>query len=230
MLRQIMNILVIEDDITTADYMQKGLIEAGHCVEVITDGQEGMIQATQNDYSIFIIDRMLPSLDGLSLVKTLRAIGVDTPVLFLTAMGGINDRVEGLEAGGDDYLVKPFAFSELLARINALVRRPPLQKVETILTVGDLELNMVERTVLRSGDVITLQPREFSLLVILMKNTGRVITKTMLLEQIWGFHFDPKTTVVETHISRIRAKLDKPYQTSLIHTVRNIGYSLHVPI
>ncbi len=224
-----MNILVIEDDKTTAEYVQKGLTEAGHSVDLVSDGQEGLMMASQNNYAVLIVDRMLPSLDGLSLVKALRAIGFEVPIIFLTAMGGVEDRVSGLEAGADDYLVKPFAFSELLARINALGRRPPLQKVETLYMVSDLKVDIIDRTVSRSGEMITLQPREFALLAILIKNAGRIVTKTMLLEQVWGFYFDPKTTVVETHISRLRGKLDKPYDTALIHTVRNIGYSLHVP-
>lgn len=224
-----MNILIIEDDATTADYIHKGLSEAGYLIDLVGDGQEGLMMASQNDYSVLVVDRMLPSLDGLSLVKGLRAMGQEVPIIFLTAMGDVEDRVRGLEAGADDYLIKPFAFSELLARVNALGRRLPLQKVDTVFKISDLEVNIVDRTVLRSGQKIMLQPREFSLLAILIKNSGRVVTKTMLLEQVWGFYFDPKTTVVETHISRLRAKLDKPYATALIHTVRNIGYSLHAP-
>jgi two-component system OmpR family response regulator len=170
---------------------------------------------------------MLPGLDGLSIVKTIRSAGVKTPVLFLTTMSGIDDRVAGLEAGGDDYLLKPFAFSELLARINALTRRPPLSNEQTVLRVADLEMDLITRRVTRNSQTIELQPREFVLLEHLMRNTGRVVTRTMLLEQVWDFHFDPKTNVVETHISRLRAKIDKPFDTDLIHTKRGAGYSLH---
>ncbi len=224
-----MNILLVEDDSVTAEHIHKGLIEAGYSVDVISDGQQAllMMAAKQKEYSVLVVDRMLPSLDGLSLVRALRQDGCETPVIFLTAMSGINDRVMGLEAGGDDYLIKPFAFSELLARINALGRRGGLQRGEAVLKVCDLEVQMIDRIVMRCGDIIKVQQKEFSLLVILMKNTDRVVTKAMLLEQVWGFHFDPKTTVVETHISRLRAKVDKPYTSQLIHTVRNIGYSLH---
>jgi two-component system OmpR family response regulator len=172
---------------------------------------------------------MLPGLDGLSMVTGVRAAGARTPVLFLTAVGGVDDRVEGLEAGGDDYLVKPFAFSELLARVNALARRPPVQEQKIVLKVDDLEMDLIRRQVTRQGQAIDLQQREFSLLEVLMRGEGRVITRTMLLERVWDFHFDPKTSVVETHISRLRAKIDKPFETQLLHTIRNNGYSLHVP-
>jgi two-component system OmpR family response regulator len=170
---------------------------------------------------------MVPALDGLTIVKSLRAASVRTPVLFLTSMSGVDDRVEGLEAGGDDYLVKPFAFSELTARLNALVRRPPITTEKTKLRVGDLEVDLVKRTAERSGALIDLLPREFSLLELLMRNEGRVLTRTMLLEKIWNFNFDPQSSVVETHISRLRAKIDKPFEFPLLHTVRNTGYTLH---
>jgi len=172
---------------------------------------------------------MLPGLDGLGVVKTMRGAGVKTPVLFLTTMSGINDRVAGLEAGGDDYLLKPFAFSELVARINALARRPPLSNEQTVLKVGDLEMDLIQRRVTRAGRAIDLQPREFRLLEYLLRNAGRVLTRTMLLEHVWDFNFDPETNVVETHISRLRAKIDRPFDTELIHTVRGAGYSLHAP-
>jgi two-component system OmpR family response regulator len=172
---------------------------------------------------------MLPGMDGLSLVKAVRASGVKTPVLFLTAMSGVDDRVEGLEAGADDYLTKPFAFSELLARVNALGRRPAVSNEITVITVGDLTMDLIKRTVQRAGQDIDLQPREFLLLEVLMRNEGRVISRTMLLEKVWDFHFDPKTSVVETHISRLRSKIDKPFDVPLLHTMRNIGYSLHTP-
>jgi two-component system OmpR family response regulator len=195
----------------------------------LADGRDALFAATREAYDVIVVDRMLPGLDGLSMVRAVRAAGVKTPVLFLTAVGGVDDRVEGLEAGGDDYLVKPFAFSELLARINALARRPPVQDQKAVLKVGDLEMDLIRRQVTRQGQVIDLQQREFSLLEVLMRGEGRVITRTMLLERVWDFHFDPKTSVVETHISRLRAKIDKPFETQLLHTVRNTGYSLHAP-
>jgi two-component system, OmpR family, response regulator len=224
-----MRILVVEDDRKTADYVVKGLSEAGHVCDLLSEGRDALFQATRETYDLAVVDRMLPGLDGLSLVKALRAAGVKTPVLFLTAIGGVDDRVEGLEAGGDDYLVKPFAFSELLARANALARRPPVQDQKTVLRVADLELDLVKRRVTRQGQLLDLQPREFLLLEILMRNEGRVLTRTMLLERVWDLHFDPKTSVVETHISRLRGKIDKPFETALLHTVRNTGYSLHAP-
>jgi two-component system OmpR family response regulator len=177
-------------------------------------------------YDVIILDRMLPEIDGLAILRTLRASRVKTPVLLLTALGGIDDRVEGLEAGGDDYLVKPFAFAELLARVNALARRPPTQEVRTELAVADLKLNLLNRTVTRGGRRIELQPREFQLLEFLMRHAGRVVTRTMLLESVWDFHFDPKTNIVETHMSRLRAKVDRGRAQELIHTVRGAGYCL----
>lgn len=221
-----MRILLLEDDLDAASYVRRGLEEHGHTVDHLCDGREGTAQAISEDYDILIIDRMLPGLDGLSIVRTLREAGRSSPVLFLTALGSVEDRVEGLEAGGDDYLVKPFAFSELLARINALARRPHVQSIESILRVGDLELDLIARKVTRAGREIDLQPREFRLLEVLMRNKGRVVTRTMLLERVWNFHFDPKTSVVETHISRLRAKLDKPFKRELIHTLRGCGYTI----
>lgn len=225
-----MRILVVEDDRKTADFTARGFSESGHVCDVITDGQDGLFQAMRTSYDVLVMDRMIPNLDGLSVVKALRAANVKTPVLFLTSIGGVDDRVEGLEAGGDDYLVKPFAFSELLARVNALSRRPPVQDQKTVLTVADLELDVVKRRVSRRGQPIDLQPREFTLLEILMRNEGRVLTRTMLLERVWDLHFDPKTSVVETHMSRLRAKIDRPFDVPLLHTVRSTGYSLHAPI
>lgn len=224
-----MRLLVVEDDKRTADYIAKGVTEAGHVCDVLADGRDALFAATRESYDVVVVDRMLPGLDGLSMVKAIRAAGVRTPVLFLTSVGGVDDRVEGLEAGGDDYLVKPFAFSELLARLNALGRRPPVQEQKTILKVADLEMDLVQRQVTRGGQPIELQQREFGLLEVLMRGEGRVITRTMLLERVWDFHFDPKTSVVETHISRLRAKIDKPFEVQLLHTVRNTGYSLHAP-
>jgi two-component system OmpR family response regulator len=224
-----MRILVVEDDKRTSDYVVKGFSEAGHLAEVLEDGRDALSHAAHAQYDVLVIDRMLPGLDGLSLMRALRAGGVQTPAIFLTAVGGVDDRVDGLEAGADDYLVKPFAFSELMARVNALGRRPPVQSEKTTLRVADLELDIARRTVRRDGQKIELQPREFTLLEVLMRNEGRVVTRTMLLEKVWDFHFDPKTSVVETHISRLRAKIDKPFAVQLLHTVRNTGYSIHVP-
>ena len=225
-----MRILIIEDDPRTSEYVVKGLSEAGHLAEALADGRDALVHATHTPYDVLVVDRMLPGLDGLLLVRALRASGIQTPAIFLTSIGGVDDRVDGLEAGGDDYLVKPFAFSELLARINALGRRPAVQAEKTILRVADLELDMARRTVRRNGQKIDLQPREFTLLEVLMRNEGRVVTRTMLLERVWDFHFDPKTSVVETHISRLRAKIDRPFAVALLHTVRSTGYSIHAPL
>jgi two-component system, OmpR family, response regulator len=224
-----MRLLMIEDDTAVSAYVARGLTEAGHVCDVLADGTDGLFQATRESYDVLVVDRMLPGLDGLSLVRALRAAGVRVPVLFLTALGGIDDRVSGLEAGGDDYLTKPFAFAELMARVNALARRPPVQDVQTVLRVADLELDMMRRQAQRGGQPITLLPKEFTLLEVLMRNAGRVVTRTMLLERVWDFHFDPKTSVVETHISRLRAKIDKPFDVALLHTVKNAGYMLHAP-
>ncbi|CAD7053120.1 MULTISPECIES: response regulator transcription factor [Pseudorhizobium] len=222
-----MKILLIEDDEKTGVFIVKGLSSAGHVVDWTREGREGLSAGLDSSYEVMVVDRMLPGLDGLTLVKSLRAASVKTPVLFLTSMGGVDDRVEGLEAGGDDYLIKPFAFSELAARINALVRRPPIAAEKTTLRVGDLELNLVKRSAQRAGQNIELLPREFTLLELLMRNEGRVLTRTMLLERVWNFNFDPQSSVVETHISRLRAKIDKPFDAPLLHTVRNTGYVVH---
>lgn len=222
-----MRILVVEDDSETSTYIANGFGEEGHVVETLMDGRDGLTQAMGETYDILVIDRMLPGLDGLSLVRALRAVGNKVPVIFLTSLGGVDDRVDGLNVGGDDYLVKPFAFSELLARVNALARRPHLKDAETVLRVGDLEMDLIARTVIRAGDSIELQPREFRLLEVLMRNKGRVLTRTMLLERVWSFHFEPRTSVVETHISRLRTKIDRPYASELIHTVRGSGYTMH---
>ncbi|AOU98754.1 DNA-binding response regulator [Acidihalobacter yilgarnensis] len=224
-----MKVLVVEDDAETARYVSRGLRELGHGVDVAADGRDGLYLAIEGGHDLLIVDRMLPGVDGLTLVKTLRAAGRRMPVLFLTTLGGIDDRVEGLEAGGDDYLVKPFAFVELVARVQALARRPPLRDTPTSLQVADLEMNLIKRSVSRRGQPIELQPREFRLLEYLMRHAGEVVTRTMLLEQVWDFHFDPKTSVVETHISRLRMKIDRDFDAPLIHTVRGAGYSLHAP-
>jgi two-component system OmpR family response regulator len=224
-----MRILLIEDDASAASYVSRGLSEQGHICDVLAEGTDGLFQATRESYDVLVVDRMIPGLDGLSLVRALRAAGRKVPVLFLTALGGIDDRVEGLEAGADDYLTKPFAFAELMARVNALARRPPVQEVNVVLRVGDLELDLIRRTASRAGQAIELLPKEFTLLEVLMRNEGRVVTRTMLLERVWDFHFDPKTSVVETHVSRLRAKIDKPFDLALLHTVKNMGYSIYAP-
>lgn len=224
-----MKILLIEDDQETIDYLAKGLAEHGHVVDRAVEGRDGLALAAGETYDLLIVDRMLPGLDGLAIVKTVRTAGVRTPILFLTTLGGIYDRVEGLDAGADDYLVKPFAFAELMARVNALARRPPLTNVETMLQVVDLQVDLVRHTVSRAGRAIELQPREFRLLEYLMRHAGRIVTRTMLLEQVWEFHFDPRSSIVETHISRLRGKVDRGEAVELIHTVRGAGYSLRDP-
>jgi two-component system OmpR family response regulator len=223
-----MNILVIEDDGETAALIAQALKAQGHVVDRVADGIVGLSLAQPRNYEVAIVDRMLPGLDGLSLIKSMRARRVPVAVLFLTNLGGgIDDRVEGLEAGGDDYLVKPFAVAELLARVNELGRRP--SPAETALRVGGLELDVIRRTVVRDGRKIDLQPREFKLLECLMRHAGRVVTRTMLLEMVWKFYFDPKTNIVETHMSRLRAKVDRGFDDELIHAVRGSGYSLRAP-
>ncbi|TAJ68826.1 MAG: response regulator transcription factor [Phenylobacterium sp.] len=224
-----MKILLVEDDVDAAGFVRRGLMEVGHTVDHAASGRDGLMLAAGESYDVIILDRMLPQLDGLAITRTVRASGVKTPILLLTALGGIDDRVEGLEAGGDDYLVKPFAFAELLARVHALSRRPPPQDVQTVLRVGDLEMDLLSRTVTRAGRRLELQPREFRLLEYLMRNAGRVVTRTMLLEHVWEFHFDPKTNIVETHVSRLRAKVDRGFGADLIQTVRGSGYILRAP-
>ncbi|WP_353859471.1 winged helix-turn-helix domain-containing protein [Azospirillum formosense] len=224
-----MKVLVIEDDQQAASYLAKGLKEAGHVVDAANDGKEGLFLAGSEHYDVMIVDRMLPGRDGLSLVEILRATGNDTPVLFLSALGSVDDRVKGLKAGGDDYLTKPFAFSELLARIEVLVRRRSAAQPQTRLVVADLELDLLSRTVRRAGKSIDLLPREFALLEYLMRNAGSVVTRTMMLENVWDYHFDPQTNVIDVHIARLRQKIDKDFPTPLIHTVRGAGYSLRAP-
>ena len=224
-----MRVLIIEDDTETADYVLDGLRRNGHIADRASDGRDGLMSAAGGDYDVVVVDRMLPGVDGLAIVKMIRSAGVKSAVLFLTARGGIDDRVEGLEAGGDDYLTKPFAFSELLARLNALARRPPLAPIETVLRVADLEMDLVAHRVKRNGTDIDLQPREFKLLEYLLRNAGRVVTRTMLLERVWEFHFEPKTKIVETHISRLRAKVSSGGQQQLIHTIRGVGYVIRPP-
>ena len=224
-----MKILLAEDDAKIADYIVAGLSENGHSVEHVSDGRDALSYCLYNDCDLAILDRMLPGMDGLSVLKALRASQKTLPVLFLTALGQVDDRVEGLAAGGDDYLTKPFHFSELVARIDAIVRRKSERKVEPVLTVHDLTLDLLSRTATRQGNVIELHAKEFSILEILMRNAGRVVTRTLLLERVWNFNFEPNTTVVETHMSRLRAKVDRPFDTPLIHTIRNTGYSMHGP-
>jgi two-component system OmpR family response regulator len=221
-----MKILVVEDDPTTSEFIARGFSEEGHSVDSLADGRTALGQAMSGSYDVLVVDRMLPGLDGLSLVKALRAAQVSTPAIFLTSVGGVEDRIAGLEAGGDDYLVKPFAFGELSARVAALTRRPPLQAEDTVLRAADLEMDLVRREVTRAGEPIELLPREFSLLEHLLRRKGRVQTRTMLLENVWDIHFDPGTNVVETHISRLRAKVDKPFERDLIRTVRGAGYRI----
>jgi two-component system OmpR family response regulator len=222
-----MRILMIEDDVETAAFVSSGLRQAGHTVDIVNDGKDGVLLGIQEDFDLVILDRMVPGLDGLSVARTLRSSGRKVAILFLSALGGINDRVQGLDVGGDDYVVKPFAFSELLARVNALGRRSPLRGEHEKLTVGDLEMDIAHRIVTRGGQQLNLLPRECLLLEILLRNKGRVVLRTMLLERVWGFRFEPKTSVVETYISRLRTKVDKPFKTQLIHTVRGCGYSVY---
>jgi len=224
-----MKLLLVEDDAETAAFTVRGFREQGHAIDYATNGRDGLYLATESGYDVLIVDRMLPMMDGLSLVKSLRSARVMTPVLFLTTMSGIDDRVEGLDAGGDDYLVKPYAFSELNARVNALARRPPISSQITVLRVADLEMDLLRRTVTRGGEPIDLQPREFQLLEYLLRHADQVVTRTMLLEKVWDFHFDPRTNIVETHVSRLRSKINRGDGAELIHTVRRSGYCLRAP-
>jgi len=223
-------ILVVEDDVEAAAYIVKGLRESGHVVDHAADGHDGLNLAMSGQFDVLVIDRMLPKQDGLSVVSSLREEGRTTPVLFLSALGEVEDRVSGLRAGGDDYLTKPFAFAELLARIEVLVRRAhPGEAQQTRMQVGDLEMDLLSRKVTRSGQDIDLQPREFRLLEYLMKHAGQVVTRTMLLENVWEYHFDPQTNVIDVHVSRLRAKIDKNFEAPLLHTVRGAGYTLRAP-
>ena len=224
-----MRVLIIEDDRETASYIAKGLGEAGYRVEIARDGKEGLVRAVGSDFDLAIVDRMLPGLDGLSLVETLRSAGKELPVLFLSALGEVEERVKGLRGGGDDYLTKPFAFSELLARVEALLRRPATDAAETLLRVGDLEMDLLARQVRRDGIAIELQPREFRLLEYMMRHAGQVVTRTMLYENVWDYHFDPQTNVIDVHVSRLRRKIDRDFGKPLIHTVRGSGYCLRAP-
>lgn len=221
-----MRILVVEDDAIAAEYVRKGLMEEGHVVDVAGDGDLGLEMAKAADYDAVILDRMLPKRDGLEVLSAMREDGDATPVLILSALGEVDHRVEGLRAGGDDYLAKPYSFTELLARVEAIGRRSDPTAAVTKLKVSDLEMDLLARTVVRDGQKILLQPREFRLLECLMRNAGRVVTRTMLLEKVWDYHFDPQTNVIDVHISRLRGKIDKDFETPLLHTVRGAGYRL----
>lgn len=221
-----MRLLLLEDDERTSAHLQRVLSAAGHTLDACVSGQEAIFLATSNAYDVLILDRMVAGVDGLNALKALRAAGVRTPALFLTAMTGVEDRVEGLEAGADDYLAKPFAASELLARVNALARRPPIADVSTVLKVADLELDRLKRTVTRAGKRVDLQVQEFKLLEYLMLHADELVTRTMLLENVWSFHFDPRTNVIESHMSRLRGKVDRGFGRELIQTVRGAGYRL----
>lgn len=223
-----MRILLIEDDFETRQLVATGLRGSGHEVETATDGHEGLIQVTTGRFDVIVIDRMLPGPDGLSIARAARSAGIDTPIIFLTALGSIDDRVAGFENGGDDYLVKPFSLAELEARMHAIARRFPLRDDDPILLIADLRVDRLRRSVRRGDEAIELQPREFEILELLLLNAGRIVTRSMLLEQIWRFRFDPGTNVVETHISRIRHKLDRGGDPPLIHTVRGVGYVIRV--
>lgn len=221
-----MRILIIEDDPETLSFIARGLSELGHQTVTSSDGRDGLFQATEGGFDALIVDRMLPGLDGLALVRALRAAGDTTPALMLTAIGGIADRVEGLEGGADDYLVKPFAFSELAARVQVLGRRHSAPAEPSRMAAGDIVIDLHRRNVTRAGQRIVLQPREFALLAELVRNAGRVMTRTMLLERVWDFDFDPKTNIVETHLSRLRSKLNAGFETDAIETVRGAGYMI----
>ncbi|WP_292893311.1 MULTISPECIES: response regulator transcription factor [unclassified Nitratireductor] len=221
-----MKILVIEDDREAADYLKNAFAEAGHTADIARDGDSGFTMAETGSYDVFVVDRMLPRRDGLSIIAELREGGNDTPALILSALGEVDDRVTGLRAGGDDYLTKPYAFSELLARIEVLRRRAGTKDVETVYNVGDLELDRLSHTVRRAGQEIILQPREFRLLEYMMRHAGQVVTRTMLLENVWDYHFDPQTNVIDVHISRLRGKIEKGFDKPLLHTVRGAGYML----
>ena len=218
-----MRLLIIEDDKDAADYIARAFREVGHVADQAGDGEEGLALGLERQYDVMIVDRMLPKKDGLTVIGELRAKGIDTPVLILSALGQVDDRVKGLRAGGDDYLPKPYSFSELLARVEVLARRRGGRE-DTVYRVADLELDRLSHTVKRGKDEIVLQPREFRLLEYLMKHAGQVVTRTMLLENVWDYHFDPQTNVIDVHISRLRSKIDKGYAQPLLHTVRGAGY------
>ena len=221
-----MRILIVEDDVEAGVAMVRGLSEASHEVTHAADGKLGLATAQDGPFDVLVVDRMMPNMDGLTMVETLRRQGDQTPVLFLSALGEIEDRVTGLKAGGDDYLVKPYAFAELIARVEALARRRETGSVQTLLRVGDLEMDLIGRIVRREGKDIDLQPREFQLLEYLMRNAGQSVTRTMLLEKVWEYHFDPQTNVIDVHVSRLRSKIDKGFEHAMLQTVRGAGYRL----
>jgi two-component system OmpR family response regulator len=222
-----MRILLVEDDAEVARFVRKGLQEAGHIVEHAANGRDGLFFAASEQFDVLVLDRMLPGgVDGVRLVETLRGQANRTPVLFLSALSAVDERVRGLKAGGDDYLVKPFAFAELLARVEALGRRPSVEAPATRLRIADLEMDLLSRTVTRAGRRLEIQPREFRLLEHLLRHAGQVVTRTMLLEKVWDYHFDPQTNVIDVHVSRLRQKVDKGFDRPLIHTVRNAGYMI----
>jgi two-component system OmpR family response regulator len=221
-----LRILVIEDDREAAAWLVRGLKESGHVVDLATDGEQGLAMALEQIHDILIVDRMLPKLDGLTIIRDLRSRGNSVPALILSALSDVDERVRGLRAGGDDYLAKPYAFSELLARLDSLARRRNQDGQETRLKTGNLEMDLLSRTVTRAGQSISLQPREFKLLEYLMRNTGHIVTRTMLLENVWDYHFDPQTNVIDVHVSRLRAKIDKGFDEPILHTVRGAGYML----
>lgn len=225
-----MKILIIEDDLETAAYLSKAFRETGITVDHASDGDSGFFLASENDYDVLVVDRMLPRRDGLSIISALRAKGDDTPALILSALGQVDDRVTGLRAGGDDYLTKPYAFSELLARVEILGRRKGTRDTETVYRVGDLELDRLSHEVKRAGQTIPLQPREYRLLEYLMKNAGQVVTRTMLLEHVWDYHFDPQTNVIDVHVSRLRGKIEKEFGEPLLRTVRGAGYMMKAEV
>jgi two-component system OmpR family response regulator len=221
-----MKILIIEDDREAADYLEKAFTEAGHTAHVAGDGESGFALADSGEYDVMVVDRMLPRRDGLSVIAALRSRGNTTPVLILSALGEVDDRVTGLRAGGDDYLTKPYAFSELLARVEVLNRRAGVKESETVYRSGDLELDRLSHSVKRAGKEIVLQPREFRLLEYLMRHAGQVVTRTMLLENVWDYHFDPQTNVIDVHVSRLRGKIEKGFEKPILHTIRGAGYML----
>ena len=221
-----MRLLIVEDDVEASEAMVRGLADAGHDCIIAVDGEAGIVAAHGGRFDVMVVDRMMPRLDGVAMVEMLRKDGDQTPVLFLSALGEIAHRVEGLKAGGDDYLVKPYAFAELIARVEALARRRETGSVQTVLRVGDLEMDLIGRGVRREGKEIDLQPREFQLLEYLMRNAGQSVTRTMLLEKVWEYHFDPQTNVIDVHVSRLRAKIDKGFEHAMLQTVRGAGYRL----
>jgi two-component system OmpR family response regulator len=219
-------LLLLEDDEATRTHLERALLAAGYVVDVCSNGRDAIFLGSSNEYAVLILDRMVPGIDGLGVLKALRAADVRSPALFLTAIDGVHDRVEGLDAGADDYLIKPFASIELIARVNALSRRQPANDVVTVLRVADLEVDLIKRSVRRAGRQILLQAQEFKLLEYLMRHAGEIVTRSMLLEHVWSFHFDPQTNIIESHMSRLRSKVDRGFDVELIHTIRGSGYSL----